>query len=155
MKKTWLITGIVFLLAFVAIQFYRPEMTNPAIDPAVGSPEQLHADPEVEKILRAACFDCHSHETVWPWYGSVAPSSWLIARDVSRGRKHLNFSIWGKYSRDRKLVALNDIVEQVTSGEMPLGSYKLLHAGARLDSSTMNAVVEWALRERARHSSEP
>jgi Haem-binding domain len=154
-KKILLNAGILVVVGFVAIQFFRPERTNPAVDPAVGSLQQLHADPEVEKNLRAACFDCHSHETIWPWYSSVAPVSWLLARDVSGGRKHLNFSIWGKYSPDRKLLALSDIVEQVSTDEMPLKPYRLLHSGARLDSSARKAIVQWALREKTRLSSEP
>jgi hypothetical protein len=154
-KKVWRIAGIVVALALVGIQFIRPEMTNPPVDPALGGSQQLHADPAVEKLLRSACFDCHSHETEWPWYSSIAPSSWLVARDVKMGRKHLNFSLWGKYSRDRRLVALNDIMEQVSSGEMPFRPYALLHSEARLDSSARNAIVAWALREKERLSAAP
>jgi len=154
-KKVWRIAGIVAVLALVGIQFIRPEMTNPPVDPALGSLEQLHADPAVERLLRAACFDCHSHETNWPWYSSLAPSSWLVARDVRVGRKRLNFSLWGKYGLDRRLTALNDIMDQVSSGEMPYRPYVLLHSEARLDSSARNKIVAWAQREKERLSAEP
>jgi hypothetical protein len=154
-KKFLRIAGIVLVLAFAGMQFIRPERTNPPVDPAIGGLQQLHADPAVEKLLRVACFDCHSHETEWPWYSSVAPSSWLVARDVKAGRKHLNFSLWGKYSQDRKLVALKDIMEQVSSGEMPYPPYVLLHSGARLDSSSRSTIVTWAQREKERLSAEP
>lgn len=155
MKKVWRIAGIVGVLALIGIQFIRPEMTNPPVDPVVGSPEQLHAEPAVEKLLRGACFDCHSHETIWPWYSSIAPSSWLVARDVKAGRKRLNFSLWGKYSSERKLVALNDIIDQVSSGEMPFRPYALLHSEARLDTSARHSIVAWAQREKERLSAEP
>jgi hypothetical protein len=154
-KKVWRIAAIVVVVALAGIQFIRPEMTNPPVDPAVGNPQQLHADPAVEKLLRAACFDCHSHETSWPWYSSLAPGSWLVARDVKVGRKHLNFSLWGKYSLDRRLTALNDIIEQVSSGEMPFRPYALLHSDARLDSSARSTIVAWAQREKERLSATP
>ena len=31
--------------------------------------------------MRRSCYDCHSHETTWPWYSHVAPASWLVAHD--------------------------------------------------------------------------
>ena len=30
---------------------------------------------DVMQVLRAACYDCHSNETSWPWYSRVAPVS--------------------------------------------------------------------------------
>ena len=48
------------------------------------------APADVGGILRRACYDCHSHETVWPWYSRVAPASWLVAHDVDEGRGFIN-----------------------------------------------------------------
>jgi len=154
-KKVWKIAGTIVAVALVGSQFIRPERTNPVVDPAIGISQQVPMDAGVEKLLRAACFDCHSHETSWPWYSAVAPTSWLVAGDVTDGRKHLNFSIWGKYSHDRQLVALSDITEEVSSGEMPFWPYAIIHPEARLDSSARNTIVAWAQREKERLSAEP
>jgi len=54
---------------------------------------------EVKAILKASCYDCHSNETVWPWYSKTAPASFLISRDVNNGREHMNFSTWGEYEK--------------------------------------------------------
>jgi hypothetical protein len=83
--------------------------TNP---PQTKEPEWNSS--ETRELIRRACFDCHSNETVWPWYSNVAPVSWLIQRDVNGGRSHLNFTEWNVSQRHAK-----DVAEQVKEGEMP------------------------------------
>jgi hypothetical protein len=72
--------------------------------------------PSTRALAARACFDCHSNETAWPWYASVAPASWLVQRDVSEGRRELNFSEW---DRTRGAKKAQDAVELVREGEMP------------------------------------
>ena len=92
MKKrlTWVLAGAASVLA--VLQLFNPSRNNPPVKrdfaAAAGPP------PDVAAAIRAACYDCHSHETTWPFYARVAPVSWLIASDVNAGRKHLNFSEW-------------------------------------------------------------
>jgi mono/diheme cytochrome c family protein len=95
---------------------------NPAViaEPAWDSPR-------TRELAKRACFNCHSNETVWPWYSSIAPVSWLTGRDVDKGRSHLNFSEWS----DPALQA-GDIVEEVRRGNMPPWFYLPLHPEARL-----------------------
>ncbi len=83
--------AVVGAVALAAIQFvpYGRDHTNP---PVTASP--AWDSPRTEQLVRAACYDCHSNETVWPWYSSVAPASWLLQRDVDEGRDHMNFSEW-------------------------------------------------------------
>ena len=83
-------------------------------------------------LLRAACYDCHSNETVWPWYAHVAPSSWFVAQHVDIGRRHLNFSTWADYPPSKADHKLEEIVEYVENHEMPLPSYLPLHPEAKL-----------------------
>lgn len=94
---------------------------------------------EARELAVAACYDCHSNETRWPWYSNVAPMSWLIQRDVDNGRKELNFSRWRVEDTD-------DLVEVVEDGEMPPRNYTLLHPDARL-SATEKALLIAALRQ--------
>jgi hypothetical protein len=96
---------------------------------------KLDAPPEVEAVLRRACFDCHSNETKWPLYSRVAPGSWLLERDIHRGRNHLNFSEWGDVDEDERQTDLENCWEQIESGEMPPWFYILpFHPEAKLSA---------------------
>ena len=138
-KKRWLLRIVVVLfVAFVAIQFWPVARTNP---PAT---KPLQASPEVLAVLKRACFDCHSNETVWPWYAYVAPVSWLVARDVDDGRHELNFSHWGDYTPNKQSSKAGESVEKAESGEMPLPNYLRLHAEARLTPADIEILKRWA-----------
>jgi hypothetical protein len=94
---------------------------------------KLDAPPEVEAILRRACFDCHSNETRWPIYSRVAPGSWLMARDIHNGRNHLNFSKWDDADEEERQTDLENCWEQVESGGMPKWFYIFpFHPDAKL-----------------------
>lgn len=124
--------------AFVLMQAVRFPHENP---PATG-PMQAPAD--VAPLLRRACYDCHSHETRWPWYSQIAPVSWLLQRDVTEGRKHLDFSTWGALTPDRRARKQRGCGKQVEQGEMPLWFYVPLHPEAKLSAEEKAKLVEWA-----------
>ena len=131
MKKTivqYLRYGLFALpVILVAIQFVpygRPEGNPPIIR------EPLWNSPESRALAKRACFDCHSNETVWPWYSRIAPVSWLVRWDVDNGRKELNFSEWKDGAR--KGESPHKIREELAEGEMPPLQYRLIHAEARL-----------------------
>jgi cytochrome c551/c552 len=107
------------------------------------------APPEVAAILRRACYDCHSNETVWPWYAGVAPVSWLLAHDVQEGRAELNFSTWDTYDAARRKKKLKETAEEVAEGEMPPWLYVLMHPDARLDATARERLRAWTAGERA------
>ena len=121
MKKWVTKAGIVLVVAFVGMQFVPVERVNPPAEGAVQTPADL------KNVLQRACYDCHSNETVWPWYSRVAPFSWLIAEDVKKGRVELNFSVWDQYNERRRARKLKEIVEQVEQSTMPQWYYALLH----------------------------
>jgi len=114
----------------------------PAENPPVG--EEVPAPPEVRTILRTSCYDCHSNETVWPWYSNVIPTKWLVRNHVREGRGHLNFSTWEVYPPERAARRLEEVVEMVEEGEMPLGSYVRMHPGAELTSEEAARLMDWA-----------
>src|ERR1035438_9066559 len=90
--KKWKLILLATLGVFAALQLANPSRVNPPVEKdfiAAASPPASFA-----ASMRAACYDCHSHETTWPWYSRIAPVSWLIASDVNEGREHLNFSDW-------------------------------------------------------------
>jgi mono/diheme cytochrome c family protein len=124
----------VLLLAIQAIPVSR---TNPPVESDVDAP------PAVKALLRRACYDCHSHETVWPSYAWVAPISWLVARDVSEGREELDFSRWASVDAARRAKLAKRIPEEVGEEEMPPWTYRLAHPGARLSAAEGAQIVEW------------
>ena len=83
---------------------------------------------EAVSVLERSCRDCHSNETTWPWYSSVAPVSWLVARDVNEGRKELNISEFGTYEPKKQQHKLEEACTQVKEGEMPMWIYVIQRA---------------------------
>jgi hypothetical protein len=133
MKKTPIALGIA--IVFVAVQLVPVPLTNPPVEATVDSP------PGVTAILRRACFDCHSNETVWPVQAYVAPFSWLVAHDVKEGREELNFSKWSAVEAKR---AAKSVPKEVEKGDMPPALYVLAHPGAKLSSADRDALTAWA-----------
>jgi hypothetical protein len=108
--------------------------------------EHLAVPDRVDSLLRAACYDCHSGDTHWPWYSRVAPVSWLIVHDVRHGRSNLDFSVWSvdpvrEPTPDQRL---RWICENVRSGEMPPWLYRLGHPAARLTAAEKDAICAWS-----------
>lgn len=98
----------------------------------------------VSQLLKAACYDCHSNETVYPWYAYVAPVSWLVSRDTRMGREHLNFSEWEDYSKMDKAKQLGDLAEEVEDGAMPMPIYILMHPEAKITMAQRELLIEWS-----------
>jgi hypothetical protein len=149
-KKTfrWLMFALILL--FGAIQLIRPERTNPPVDQNLVVQEHLQIPTEIGAILRRSCYDCHSNETVWPWYSAVAPASWLVADDVAEGRKRMNFSEWGSYKMGKVLSVLEGICEETSEGGMPLKQYVLLHPSTGLSELEVKALCDWSEQEMQR-----
>jgi hypothetical protein len=133
MRKTPIALGIAILL--VGVQLVPVSLTNPPVEATVDSP------PEVTAILRRACFDCHSNETVWPVQAYLAPFSWLVAHDVKEGREELNFSKWSDVEAKR---AAKSVPKEVEKGDMPPSLYVLAHPGAKLSSAERATLIAWA-----------
>jgi len=129
--------GLLLVVA-VGIQFVPVDRSNPPVTMVVDAP------PEVLAILKRSCFDCHSNETVWPWYSRVAPMSWRIAEHVEHGREHVNFSTWDEYDAEDKAEILEESWEEVEEGKMPLPNYLRLHSEARLSDADRAVLQAWA-----------
>jgi hypothetical protein len=133
---------ILFLVAFIGIQFVRPARTNPPVRPADSL--QAKTPPEVKALLDRSCRDCHSNETRWPWYSNVAPASWLVASDVVKGRDMFNFSEWTSYSSDDQDKFLGAMCKLTQRGRMPLPQYLLIHRDAKLSAADVTALCAWS-----------
>lgn len=141
MKKKILLALAGILLV---IQFFRPDTSVPNVYPSQDIRNALQPPADVTSILEAACYDCHSYETRYPWYNHIAPVSWWLANHVREGREHLNFNTFGTLPAEDRAHALEEIVETVEKGEMPLGSYTWTHADARLSAEQKATLVAWA-----------
>ncbi len=124
----------------IAIQFIPTNKTNPPIDDNI----KLTASTEVMDILKRSCYDCHSHETKWPDYSSIAPISWNIIGHVNDGRKALNYSEWKTIDPKIKIKRIERTIKTVNNGMMPLPNYLRFHDEAVLTDADKNILVEWS-----------
>lgn len=141
--KLFKIFLIVLVIAFIALQFIpnkMPKNAEAGKDDLIASGILPLA---ISTILRTSCYDCHSNQTSYPWYSKVAPASWLLAKDVRVGRDELNFSEWGSYIKRKQIGKLRKIKEEVTSGDMPLKNYLIIHRRAKLSQEQKDALAKW------------
>ena len=131
-------TGVALAVVLVAIQLVPVTRTNPAIS------AEMPATPELRTVLRRACYDCHSNETVWPWYSRVAPVAWLIAHDVNDGRAKLNFSAWDRMAATQQAKRVRESGRNVQDGDMPPWYYLPMHPAARLSDADKAVLVAWS-----------
>lgn len=131
------------IMAFAALQFVP---VRPLPVGGTGKPEAVSVnnagDQDVTAILTRSCSDCHSSHAVLPWYGHIAPASWLLASHIQRGTQKLDFSQWDLFgpSHGQK----EDICDAVSNGRMPLRSYTWVHRGAALSTQDVATVCNWA-----------
>jgi Haem-binding domain len=137
MKRSRMIL-LVLVTLFVVIQFVRIPKTNPPVTGEIQVPPAVHA------VMKRACYDCHSNETVWPWYSNVAPVSWLLYNDVSGGRRAMNFSEWQQMPADKQNRRRKSVWREVKSGDMPLWFYRPLHPAAKLTGADKTILQAWS-----------
>ena len=147
MKKFLKIAAVVLVIAFIFIQFFRPDFTNPPLNQAETLEGSTQIPDNVQAILTTSCKDCHSNETKYPWYSKVQPSAWLLADHIEEGRRHLNLSLFNTYEERRKKRKISEICEQVESREMPLPSYLYVHRDAELSDEQIKILCDWTKQE--------
>jgi hypothetical protein len=134
LDRRWLFrVGAGLLAALLAIQLvpYGRDHGNP---PLMSEPPW--DSPATRTLAKQACFDCHSNETKWPAYASIAPASWLVQRDVDKGRAVLNLSEWQRPQKEATKAS-----KELREGEMPPSAYLLMHAHARLGTADRDRLV--------------
>jgi hypothetical protein len=137
--------AIALIVLVVFLQLVQPKRTNPPVVPSRSLEAHVRVPPQVESVLKRACGNCHSNETVWPWYSHVAPISWLITSDVNEGRSHINFHDWeAQKSPQAAIEHLALICKEVRDGGMPPLTYRMMHKESRLSPGDMSAVCSWS-----------
>lgn len=139
MKKVLLI----LLVIFIAIQFF-PTQKNISTAKQQANINSVYTVPaDVDKILRTSCYDCHSNNTSYPWYNKMQPVAWFLQAHVKEGKQKLNFDEFATYSNEKRLHKLEEVVDNIRNGEMPLQSYTLIHTDAKLSEQQKQTVINW------------
>ncbi|MGK2862196.1 MAG: heme-binding domain-containing protein [Chitinophagaceae bacterium] len=135
---------IIGIAVFLLMQLYQPARNIDGGKPLPSHITNLYKVPEdVRSIFAASCYDCHSNNTRYPWYAYLQPARLFMDNHIKNGKKELNFSEFGNYSKRRQGSKLESISKQVKSGEMPLFSYTLLHKNSKLTSLQKKAIIDW------------
>lgn len=133
---------IVLLVLFVAAQAFRPAKNN-SNDTSKDISKSYVVPENVKIILAKACNDCHSNNTRYPWYAEIQPMAWWINDHVKDGKKHLNFNEFDGYRIARQYKKLEECIEEVKDGEMPLSSYTIIHKDAKLSDDEKQILFTW------------
>jgi len=148
MKKLIRTGALAVFAILIVLQFFQPETTNPPQDPTASIEAVAQPPKEVLAVIDRACRDCHTNRTEWPWYSKVAPASFLLARDVNKGRAHLNFSEWRGLPSEITALKMADACAEVTRGDMPLWYYLPAHPAAKLSPGDLKAICSWPAHAR-------
>lgn len=139
---------IVVALVLVVIQFIRPEK-NVSGENTFAIQTKYEVPVEVDQVLEAACYDCHSNQTRYPWYAEVQPVAWWLANHVNEGKGEVNYSEFTNRPLAWQNHKLEETIEMVKEGEMPLPSYTWfgLHADANLTDAQRLLITNWAQQQ--------
>ncbi len=134
---------IVLLVAFILIQFFRIDKTNPAVNQGMDFLTIKNTPENIATNIRNSCYDCHSNETKYPWYSNIQPVAWFLKDHIDEGRKELNFSTFATYEPKRQAHKLDEAAEMIEKGEMPLESYLLGHPEAKLTDAQKSELIAY------------
>ena len=135
---------IILLIVLVIIQFFHPKKNIATAAPANPVAAVYKVPEEVQKILAASCNDCHTNNTIYPWYSKIQPVDWWLANHVNEGKQELNFDEFASYSARRQYKKMEEVVKEVKEEGMPLDSYTWAHKNAVLSADQKQALITWA-----------
>jgi len=144
-KKILIALGILLF----AIQFIRLEKNSGGYDEIAIFKSDTKPSKEVFSLLKKHCFDCHTNQTKYPWYAEIAPISFWLDRHIEHGKDEFNMSTWESYSLKKKDHKLEELIEEVEEGEMPLNSYTWTHGG--LSENEKDLLLQWATLARLQY----
>ena len=132
---------IVIVIIILALQLYRPDIEVPSTH--VQGQDILSQYPDAPPTLKAACYDCHSYESKLPWYAYINPMGILVRNHIRDARKKLNFSLFQTYDLEKRQHKLEECVEEVEKGNMPIKNYSWMHPESRLTTDQRNELTAW------------
>lgn len=141
---------LVLLVTLVLMQFIRPDKNNAEPRDLTAFIEDTKPTQAVTAVLEKHCYDCHSNKTTYPWYAEVAPVSLWINHHVEEGKEHFDVSNWSAYKVKRRDHKLDELIEEVEEGKMPLKSYSLLHG--TMTEEEKETLIHWVKQVRASYN---
>ncbi len=135
--------GWTALIGLLVIQLFRIDKTAPPINEANDFLSLVDAPPDILTMIKAACYDCHSDQSRYPWYTNIQPVAWWVKGHIKNGREELNFSVWDSYNDKKRDHKLEECSEMVAEQEMPLSSYTWVHKEARLSNDQRQQLSAW------------
>lgn len=136
---------LVLLVFLIGIQFFQPARTNPPVIPSKALSAHVMIPENVRASLMRSCGDCHSDQTMWPWYSHVAPMSWMVVDDVNQGRRHMNFQDWeAQPSPKQANDVLINVCKEIRQKGMPPFTYRIAHKNVKLTQPEADAVCAWS-----------
>lgn len=142
--KRFKIVLVILLIVLIVIQFFHPAK-NISTAQSPHDISTVYNEPDnVRKILNKACNDCHSNNTRYPWYNRIQPVAWWLEHHVNEGKRELNFNEFTTYRASKQYHRMQDIIDEVKEGDMPLASYTLIHTDARLTDEEKAILTDWA-----------
>ena len=136
--------GLGLLAVLVVIQFVRPTRNSSTNESPNEISKFYDVPAEVHAVLKKSCYDCHSNNTMYPWYTNIQPVGLWLQSHVNEGKGELNFSEFGTYPQKKAKHKFEEIEEVVGEGEMPLSSYTLIHRDTKLTAEQSSAIAAWA-----------
>jgi len=140
-KLKWIVA--ILAGAAVLVQFYRPPKNISTTPSANAMALQVAVPPPIQSVLQRSCNDCHSNNTVYPWYAEIQPLGWWLNKHIQDGKRGLNFDEFKSYRLMKQYRRFNDVVEQIKNDKMPLPSYLIIHTYAKLSAEEKDALVQW------------
>jgi hypothetical protein len=143
MKKNLRIIIGVIAAGLLILQFFKPAKDNPPVDPKLDLITVNNPPENVRVMLKTSCYDCHSHETVYPWYFGFAPVAFRLNDHITEGREEMNFSEWEKYPAKDRQKYVRRAVRFIEQDKMPLWDYKLIHTESKLTDEQKKELTDW------------
>lgn len=134
---------MVLLAVLLLIQLARPQKNTSASPAGKAFVDTFKVGEQVDAILAASCYDCHSNNTNYPWYSEIQPMAWLMDKHVKEGKEKLNFDELPAYGPRKLNSKFEQITKQIEQDKMPLNSYLWMHGGARLSMEDKKLLVEY------------
>ena len=143
MKKFFKRFFLILLIIFIGLQFFRPTK-NKSTGVQPNDITTKYAVPnDVMAVLKTSCYDCHSNNTVYPWYAEIQPVTWWLNNHIVDGKKDLNFSEFASYRIRKQYRKMEEVGELVKDNKMPISSYTIIHKDAILNDQQKQILYNW------------
>lgn len=146
MKKIVKIVVIALIAIFVLLQFVGVEKNDAEFRDVANFEKETKPSKEIAAILEKQCYDCHTNKTEYPWYSKIAPVSLWMADHIEEGNEHFDLTNWNNYNDKKKDHKLDELIEEVEEGKMPLKEYTWTHGD--ITEVEKEALVKWAKEAR-------